>query len=77
MLEFTKDNKNLIGVILGLSYTLYFNWQSGQYPFMNTIAYCVPFLLISILIGIGISKIRKDNNYGIYFAVISLVFILI
>jgi len=75
MLEFTKENKNMIGVIMAISYTLFFNWQSGQYPLANTIAYSLPFLIVSALIGFGISKIRKDNNFGIYFAVISLIFV--
>ena len=76
MLEFTKENKNMIGVIMGIIYTLYFNWQSSQYPIGSTIAYSLPFLLVSALISYGISKIRKDNNFGIYFAVISLIFLI-
>lgn len=74
MLEFTKENKNTIGVIMAISYTLYFNWQNSEHPLVSTIAYSLPFLAISALIGFGISKIRKDNNFGIYFAIISLVF---
>lgn len=77
MFEFTKENKNMIGVIMGISYTIYFNWQTGQYPLANTIAYSIPFLLISALIGFGISKIRKDKNFGVYFAVITLIFVVI
>lgn len=76
MLEFTKENKNFIGIIIGISYTLYFNWQNSQYPIGSTIAYSLPFLLVSALIGFGISKIRKDDNFGIYFAIISLIFVI-
>ncbi len=65
----------MIGVIMGISYTLYFNWQNNQYPLSSSIAYSLPFLAISALIAFGISKIRKDNNFGIYFAVISLILV--
>jgi hypothetical protein len=76
MLGFTKENKNMIGIISAISYTLYFNWQNGQYPLANTIAYSIPFLFISALISFGISKTRRDNNFGVYFAVISLIFVI-
>lgn len=76
MFEFKKENINTIGVIMAISYTLFFNWQNGEYPLSNTIAYSLPFLVISALIGFVISKIRKDNNFGIYFAVISLIFVI-
>ena len=73
MLEFTKENKNIIGVIMAINYTLYFNWQNNQHPLPSTIAYCLPILIISASIGFGISKIRKDNNFGVYFAISSLI----
>jgi hypothetical protein len=75
MLEFTKENRNMIGIIMGISYTLYFNYRVSQYPLIETFVYSLPFLVVSALIGFGISKVRKDNNFGIYFAVISLIFI--
>jgi phage shock protein PspC (stress-responsive transcriptional regulator) len=75
MFEFTKENRNIIGVIMGISYTLYFNLRIGQYPLIETLVYSLPFLAASALIGFGISKVRKDNNFGIYFAVISLIFV--
>lgn len=77
MPEFTKENKNMIGVIMAITYTLYFfNWQNDQYSLDSTLAYSLPFLVISALIGFGISKIRKDNNFGIYFAVNTLIFVI-
>lgn len=76
MLEFTKENRNLIGIIMGISYTLSFNWRIGQFPLIETFAYSLPFLTVSALVGFGISKIRKDNNYGIYFAIIALIFVI-
>ncbi|MCM4162795.1 MULTISPECIES: hypothetical protein [unclassified Arenibacter] len=75
MLELTKENRNMIGVIMGISYTLYFNWRIGEYQLIETFAYSLPFLVVSAIIGLGISKIRKDNNYGIYFALITLIFL--
>lgn len=75
MLEFTKENRNIAGIIMGISYTIYFNWQDMAYPLANTVAFSLPFIIFSGLLGFGISKIRKDNNYGIYFAVISLLMV--
>jgi hypothetical protein len=75
MLIFNQQNINLIGIFLGIFYTLYFNWQVGQYPISSTIAYSIPFLIFSALIAFAISKIRKDKYYGIYFAVICLIFV--
>jgi len=72
MLEFNQTNLNFAGIIMGISYTLYFNWQSTPFSLSSTIAYSLPFLAFSGFLGFGISKIRKDNNYGIYFAVLSL-----
>ena len=76
MLEYTKENRNLIGIIIGLSYTLYFNYNPDiLYPVTSTIGYSLPFLIVSFLIGFTISLVRKDKNYGIYFALISLIFL--
>ncbi|MEQ3664074.1 hypothetical protein [Olleya sp.] len=76
MLEFTKENRNMIGIIMAIIYTLTFNWiDNGRFPLIDTLAYSLPFLAFSALFGFGISKFRKDNNFGIYFAVISLLLV--
>tara|TARA_R110000737_G_scaffold280745_1_gene287383 strand:- start:101 stop:340 length:240 start_codon:yes stop_codon:yes gene_type:complete len=72
MLIYTKDRLNLIGIIMGVTYTLNFNWQNGDNAMSMTFAYSLPFLLFSAILGFGISKLRKDKNFGIYFALISL-----
>lgn len=61
---------------MGICYTLYFNWRDSPYPFASTIAFSIPFLLFAFILAFGISKVRKDNNYGIYFAVISLLLLM-
>tara|TARA_R110002110_G_scaffold61285_15_gene172264 strand:- start:671 stop:910 length:240 start_codon:yes stop_codon:yes gene_type:complete len=72
MLKYTKDGLNFIGIIMGFTYTLYFNKQDVENALSMTFAYSLPFLIFSVILGFGISKLRKDKNFGIYFALISL-----
>lgn len=73
MILYTENNKNSFGIILGLIYTVYFNLNEGEHSTIVSLVYSIPFILFSLLISVAISKIRKDENYGIYFCVICLI----
>lgn len=76
VIKYTKENRNLIGFIMGITYTIVFNAYFHDKTIDNSIAFSLPFLLFAALLGIGISKVRKDKNSGVYFAVISLLLII-
>lgn len=72
--KYSEINRNKIGFILGIIYTVYFNINGrGDIAILNSVAYSIPFIIFNLIISYIISKLIKDQNHGVYFCIISLV----
>ena len=76
ILKLKNLNYSKIGYVLGIIYCIYFNNQNQDYnDYIISFAFSIPFLIISFLIGFGISKIRKDKLSGVYFLITNLILV--
>lgn len=74
--KYSEINRNKIAYILGIIYTVYFNINGrGDLAIINSVAYSIPFILFNLIISFVISKLIKDQNHGVYFCVISLIYL--
>ena len=74
--KYSEINRNKIAYILGIIYTVYFNINGrGDLAIINSVAYSIPFILFNLIISFVFSKLIKDQNHGVYFCVISLIYL--
>jgi ABC-type dipeptide/oligopeptide/nickel transport system permease subunit len=75
IIPFKKKYVSVIGYFLGIIYCVFFNSIKEDIEYIFAFAYSVPFILFSLLIGIAISKLRKDKLSGIYFLICCLLLV--
>ena len=74
---FNNKNFSTTGYILGIIYSVFFNAINNGYSddYLGAFFFSIPFILISALIGIVISKLRKDKLSGVYFLISCLILV--
>ena len=74
MFEYNEKNLNLGGAIIGLTAIFtYFN----QGSVVDTLAYCTTWVVLAAAIAFGITKIKKNKKFGIYFGIVLIIMVLI
>ena len=75
IIPFNHKNISIIGYFLGIFYSVIFNASKNNYDYVISFAYSIPFILLSVLIGVAISKIRKNKLSGVYFLIACLLLV--
>ena len=75
IIPFNQKNISKIGYFLGVFYSVIFNASKNNNDYLSSFAYSIPFILLSVLIGVSISKFRKNKLSGVYFFISCLVLI--